>query len=218
MRFNETKEITAVLLTASKRCNVSLLSDVYNSVWFELGRMIVTIKLYTLILPWPCSRSQQYEKAKTSAPIHKVFNWFGWNLAYCWDLVWWTFHLFYFSPISCSRERTLLVSFVRKSNTNFNVGLDSYIYRLIYFKLGRMIETTKLYILISVWMNLTFIQGHSCMTKQKNLVHVLSQQFCGQFGWNQLCSTTCWFVAAHAEFLCTSNFQGRELCWRDFVK
>ena len=33
---------------------------------------------------------------------------------------------------------------------NFNVGLYSDIYRPISFKLGMMIETTKLYILISI--------------------------------------------------------------------
>ena len=30
-----------------------------------------------------------------------------------------------------------------------------------------MIGTTKLYIFISIWMTLTFIQGHSCMRNKK---------------------------------------------------
>ena len=47
---------------------------------------------------------------------------------------------------------------------NFNIGWNSDTYRPISFKLGMMIETTKLYIMILVWVILTFIQGHSCMT------------------------------------------------------
>ena len=44
----------------------------------------------------------------------------------------------------------------------FKIGLYSDMYRPISFKLG-MIKTTMLYILISDWMTLTFIQGRSCM-------------------------------------------------------
>ena len=40
---------------------------------------------------------------------------------------------------------------------SFNAGLHLSIYRLISFKLGVMIKTTKIYILRSVWMTLTFI-------------------------------------------------------------
>ena len=39
----------------------------------------------------------------------------------------------------------------------------------ISFKLGMMIETTMVYILKSVWMTLTFIEGHS-YKKSKTLV------------------------------------------------
>ena len=42
------------------------------------------------------------------------------------------------------------------------VGLYSDIYRPISFEHG-MMETTKLYFSISVWMTLTFIQSHSCI-------------------------------------------------------
>ena len=59
-----------------------------------------------------------------------------------------------------------------------------------------MIKTTKLYILISVRMTLTFIQGHSCIKNENFGVHFLANlgidvdefQFVG---------TTCWFVEAH---------------------
>ena len=50
---------------------------------------------------------------------------------------------------------------------NFNVGLYSDIWKPNYFKFDVIIETTKLYILLSVWMTLTFIQGHSCIRNEK---------------------------------------------------
>ena len=59
---------------------------------------------------------------------------------------------------------------------NVNVGLYSDMKRPISFTLGMMIETTNLYIVISVWMTLTFIQGHICM-RNKNI----SVQFCCKF-------------------------------------
>ena len=40
----------------------------------------------------------------------------------------------------------------------FNIGFFSDIYRLISFKLGMMIETTSLYIVVPVWITLTFIE------------------------------------------------------------
>ena len=46
---------------------------------------------------------------------------------------------------------------------NLNAGLHSDIHRVISFKLGMMMGTSKLYSLMPVWMTLTFIQGHSCM-------------------------------------------------------
>ena len=36
MRLIVTREITAVLLTASKRCNIGMHSDIYEPVWFKL--------------------------------------------------------------------------------------------------------------------------------------------------------------------------------------
>ena len=38
-----------------------------------------------------------------------------------------------------------------------------------------VIETTKLFILMSVWMTLTFIQGHSFMKNEKNSVSIFSE-------------------------------------------
>ena len=60
--------------------------------------------------------------------------------------------------IQYSRERTLY-DYIILLEKNFNVGLYSDIYRQISFEFSVMIKTTKLYILISVWMTLTFIQS-----------------------------------------------------------
>ena len=94
----------------------------------------------------------------------------------------------------------------------FSVGLYSYIYRLSFlFKFSMMMGTTKLYILISVWMTLTFIQGHSCTRNQK-LWYPFSQKFCSGFGEIQSVITTYWVVELMLNVFCTSNIQGREHC------
>ena len=80
-----------------------------------------------------------------------------------------------------------------------------------------MTETTKLYILISVYVTLTFIQGHSCMTNRKLRCSFL-RKFAIHLDENQYVATNCMFAEPHARFSCTSNIQGRELCWRDYIK
>ena len=50
------------------------------------------------------------------------------------------------------------------------IGLYSDIYRPICFKLRMTLESTKLYILISVWMALAFIQVHSFSLNYNNKV------------------------------------------------
>ena len=52
-------------------------------------------------------------------------------------------------------------------------------------KLGIMIKTTKLYILISVWMTLMFIEGHSCMRNKS--WHPFSRERRYRFGSNSDC-------------------------------
>ena len=49
-RVLETREITAVLLTASKNFSIGMQSDVYESIWLKLGVMTHAIVLYILIL------------------------------------------------------------------------------------------------------------------------------------------------------------------------
>ena len=63
-----------------------------------------------------------------------------------------------------------------------------------------MIETSKLYILISVGMALSYIQGHSCMK-----IKTVSFHFLGNFSVD-LDEIICvapigWFFEAHAKFI-----------------
>ena len=48
--FLETREVSAVLQTASKNYNVGMHSDIYESAGFKLGVMIDVFLLYILIL------------------------------------------------------------------------------------------------------------------------------------------------------------------------
>ena len=90
-----------------------------------------------------------------------------------------------------SIERSLLLWFCKRK---FDVGLYSDIYRVISFKLGVVMETTKLCILILVSMTSAFIQDHSCMRNQIVLCQ-FSQMFCFQFGKKSDCChnlLVCW--------------------------
>ena len=69
------------------------------------------------------------------------------------------------------REITAVLLTVSKS---FNTGMQSDVYESISFKLCMMIDTIILYILFSVSMTLTFIQGHSCIRNQYFGVHFLT--------------------------------------------
>ena len=53
-----------------------------------------------------------------------------------------------------------------------------------FFKLSMMIQVTKFYILISVWMTLTFIQGCGCMRNEKLVP--FSHKFKYQCGWDSV--------------------------------
>ena len=55
-----------------------------------------------------------------------------------------------------------------KKKDTFSISLYSDIYGPISFRLGLMIGTTKLYVLISVWMALTVIKGHRYKRNKKN--------------------------------------------------
>ena len=66
-----------------------------------------------------------------------------------------------------------------------------------------MIKTNMLYILVSVWMTVTFIQGHiSVRKKNKKKKKNFSVHFLTNLSVDldeiQYVATTCWFVEAHA--------------------
>ena len=73
-----------------------------------------------------------------------------------------------------------------------------------------MVETFKLYILMTVWMTLHIIQGLGCMKNQNFCAHFLLN-FLKYLDEIQVVATTSWFVEAHANLLCRIIFQGREL-------
>ena len=60
-----------------------------------------------------------------------------------------------------------------------------------------IIVTTKFNILISVWMALTIIQGHSCIRKKSFGVHFLANPYI-DLDEIQYVVTTSWFVEDHA--------------------
>ena len=75
------------------------------------------------------------------------------------------------------------------------------IYWLISFKLGMMIETTKLYIFTSVWMTLIIIKGHTGVCEiTSSSVHSLAN-FNISLDEIPYVATTCWFAEAHAKFI-----------------
>ena len=63
-----------------------------------------------------------------------------------------------FHPFNIQGREPYLCDFVEKTLTL--VCIQTFADQ---FQLGVMIETAKLYILISVWMTLTVIQSHSCI-------------------------------------------------------
>ena len=56
-----------------------------------------------------------------------------------------------------------------------NSGLHFAIYKQISFKVGWMIDTTKLFSLIAVWMTLTIIRNHNCVKKAEISSFIFSQ-------------------------------------------
>ena len=68
-------------------------------------------------------------------------------------------------PFSIQGRETYLGDVVEKKTTTL-ACIHSFEDQFL-SNFGIMIKTTNLYILISVWMTLTFIYGHSCMRNQK---------------------------------------------------
>ena len=138
---------------------IGLYSDIYRLISFTLGLMIGTTVSSTFWClhgwPWPSFRVKLYEKSKTLVPIFSdillsiemkfsLLLWFVEGHAIFWDG--WCLHKY------CSRERTLLTWFYSV------LCLDTC--EQICFKLGMMLDTTRLYSFIPAWMTLMFTQGH----------------------------------------------------------
>ena len=81
-----------------------------------------------------------------------------------------------------------------------------------------MIETFTLYILISVWMFLTFIQGHSCMKSNKNSVSTFLENYLLIWMKSSVLSQPVGLLKFMLNLFCTNDIHGRELCWGDFMK
>ena len=87
----------------------------------------------------------------------------------------------------------------------------------ISFRLGLMIKTTRLSILLSVWMTLTFTQGHSCMRNKKFVVHFseISQLIRIKFS---MLPQPVGLLKPLLNLFCTDDIEGREFCWHEFIK
>ena len=68
-----------------------------------------------------------------------------------------------------------------------------------FLSIGVMIGTAKLNILITVWMTMTFIHGHSCMRNQKLLCPFLGKFAVGMDD-IQYVVTTCWLLKRMLSF------------------
>ena len=159
--------------------------------------MIEICKLY--ILASVFIQGHRMQKIKNICQLsHKLFNWFEWNFGILLRLVGmmnpiliWS-HLFNIE----GKEPNSLRFVSSNENKNKSVSLYSDISILISFKLGMMTKISKLYILISVWKTLTFIQGHSCMIN-------FGVHFHAKINMNldavQDVATTSPFVEAHAK-------------------
>ena len=95
----------------------------------------------------------------------------------------------------CFRQKT-------KQSKKIDVGLYSDIHQQISFALCGMIRRTKLYILIIIWITLTFTEGQNCMRKKtcSASVHFL-RNFEVDSDEIWYAATTCWFVEAHAKLI-----------------
>ena len=178
IRFIETRERTAVLLTAYKiwhwHAFQSLGTDLIQSLGIDL---IQTCHGGAYILPYililvsltltltESNRSGRMQKLLLQLP-HKVVNGFEWNLMYWWDLLCISYR-FYVDHSIFKRDSLTYIVMLRKLWLVFRH------YSSVSFTLDLAVETTILYILISVWMTWTCIQCYSCV--KKHPVSIFSQ-------------------------------------------
>ena len=148
MRFNATREMTALLLTASKNFNVGMHSDVYEMICFKVGMVVDTIKHYILKLVCvTLNFIQDHRNARTEKTLAPV-------IAQSFQLIWMKFGVLWrlgvMNLIIVINILSIRIQGREPYLCDF-VGLHSDIYRPIFFsKLGMMLETTKLHFDISV--------------------------------------------------------------------
>ena len=131
--------------------------------------------LWSVIQGHSCMRNQ-----KLCCPFScKFWYWFGWS-SVCFHnlLICWSSHEFF--CCCCTNKikgRELHRHHVMKYT--LNIVMCHYTWEWICFKLGMMLNTTKLYSLIPVWMTLMFTQGHMVTGKLE-----LVQSFCFKAIWS----------------------------------
>ena len=149
---------------------------------------------------------------------HTIFNQFGWKFLYCWDLLgdelhaelgWWTSCSAYFVHLIFQGRDPFMCNFI-KQKQNFSVGLCSDISRHIF-------QTWCDAILISVWMTLTFIQSQLC-EKSKTPESIFLETSLSIWMKFSVLPQSVALLKLMLNLFCTSNIQGRELCWHDFMK
>ena len=128
-------------------------------------------------------------------------------------MVWWISYSFYFIHSVFKGGSSTSVSLLKKY---FKHWMDADVYRAVSFKLGRMIETTKLYIFISVCMTLTFIQDHNYMRNKKFWCFLeISWLIWRKFS---MLPQPVSLLKLMLNLFCTSSIEGREICRCDFIK
>ena len=153
--------------------------------------VIETTMLYILISVWMTLTFIQGHSCMSSHNLQWVFSqkfyfWFGWNSVCCHNLlVCWSSCWFYFCTILYSREKTLLTWFCKIYIFNIVLRLDTC--GLICFRLGMVLNMTKFYSLIPVWMTLMFTQGYRVTGKQE-----LVLSFCCKVAWSNSYIGDCW--------------------------
>ena len=146
MKFIESRDITAPLLTTPKHLNDGLHSDLTNVRYYCIQQFDSSLSVLDLD-----SRHSIAFLQKTSASfIPKVVNRFDLNLAGCWDLIGLTFQSVI---LSC-----LIIFQGRESTQNFNIH-----WQIPCYDDKTLLNCIHWYHfewpLISFWITLTFIQG-----------------------------------------------------------
>ena len=110
------------------------------------------------------------------------------------------------SKIFKTREITAVLQAAPKKS--FNIGMHSGSYEWVWFKLGIMIDTVVLYLLILVLLTLTVIRGHRSVRKQK-LLHQLSHKVVSWLEWNLIYYWDLVWQTSYSSYLVHKIFKGK---------